>query len=99
VRAYDPLAELAAAPLVGAEVLCDSIYEPLTDAEALLVVTDCREFASPDFGAMRSRMRAPLIVDGRNIVDADAARAEGFIYLGVSGRAEAASGTRQEMGL
>lgn len=96
VRAYDPLAEATAAPLVGEGVLCDTLYDPLTDAEALLVVTDCDEFASPDFGVMRGRMRVPLIVDGRNAVDASAARAEGFIYLGVSGRAEAANGAQRE---
>jgi UDPglucose 6-dehydrogenase len=96
VRAYDPLAEPAAAPLVGAEMLCDTLYDPLTDAEALLVVTDCREFAAPDFGVMRSRMRVPLIVDGRGVVDASSARTAGFIYLGVSARAEAANGVRQE---
>jgi UDPglucose 6-dehydrogenase len=96
VRAYDPLAEWAAAPHVGAATLCDGIYGPLTDAEALLVVTDCREFASPDFGAMRAAMRVPLIVDGRNVVDASAARAAGFIYLGVSAHAEAANGARRE---
>jgi UDPglucose 6-dehydrogenase len=99
VRAYDPLAETDAAPLVGEAALCDDIYDPLTDADALLVVTDCREFASPDFAAMRARMRVPLIVDGRNVVDASAARAAGFIYLGVSTRAEAANGVRGEASL
>jgi hypothetical protein len=62
-------------------------------------VTDCREFAAPDFSVMRGRMRVPLIVDGRGVVDASAARAAGFIYLGVSARAEAANGVRQETSL
>jgi UDPglucose 6-dehydrogenase len=99
VRAYDPLAEPAAAVLVGTGILCDTLYDPLADAEALLVVTDCREFSTPDFSVMHSRMRVPLIVDGRNVVDASSARTAGFIYLGVSAPAEAANGVRQQTSL
>jgi UDPglucose 6-dehydrogenase len=84
VRAFDPLAEPNAEPLVGAEALCDELLDPLRDAEALLVLTDCREFAQPDFAAMHDTMRLPLIVDGRGVLDAEAARAAGFVYLGVS---------------
>jgi UDPglucose 6-dehydrogenase len=87
VRAYDPLAEPAAAPLIGAAALCDTIYDPLAGAEALLVLTDCREFKDADFSEMRARMARPLIFDGRNMLDAAAARAAGFAYVGVGSRA------------
>lgn len=83
VRAYDPLAEPAAAPLVGAHVLCEGLYEPLEDAEALLILTDCKEFASPDFALMAERMRQRLIIDGRNMMPPDAPRAAGFAYIGI----------------
>lgn len=83
VRAYDPLAEAAAAPLVGQHVMCDALYDPLEDAEALLILTDCKEFASPDYALMAERMRQRLIVDGRNILPPDAPRAAGFAYIGI----------------
>jgi UDPglucose 6-dehydrogenase len=83
VRAYDPLAEAAAAPLVGETVLCDALYEPLEDAEALLILTDCKEFAAPDYALMAERMRQRLIIDGRNMLPPDAPRAAGFAYIGI----------------
>lgn len=84
--AYDPLAEPNAGPLVGADVLCDGLYTPLENADALVVLTDCAEFACADFGEMKSRMAANVIVDGRGIVPAGAARAAGFTYIGVGDR-------------
>jgi UDPglucose 6-dehydrogenase len=86
VRAFDPLAEPNAAPLIGADVLCDSLYEPLDDADALLVLTDCKEFADTDLAIVRERMRGRLIIDGRNLLDGEAARAAGFTYMGVGDR-------------
>lgn len=83
VKAYDPLAEAMAEPVAGADVLCADMYEALAGAEALLVLTDWPGFAAPDFGTMRHAMRRPLILDGRNVVDADAARKHGFVYQGV----------------
>jgi UDPglucose 6-dehydrogenase len=86
VRAYDPLAEAAAAPIVGDEVLCEGLYEALDGAQALLVLTDCKEFAAPDFDEMRRRMRTHLILDGRNLLAAACARAAGFVYVGIGDR-------------
>lgn len=87
VRAFDPLAEPNAAPLVGAAILCDGLYEPLADADALMVLTDCKEFAAADLAVVREQMRGRVIVDGRGVIDGDAARAAGFTYLGVGDRA------------
>ncbi len=83
VRAYDPLAEPNAAPLVGAEILCDGLYTPLDGAKALLILTDHAEFAAADFTTMRERMAAPAIFDGRGMLTASAARGAGFTYMGV----------------
>lgn len=87
VRAYDPLAEPNAAPLVGADILCDGLYEPLDDADALMVLTDCKEFACADLAIVREHMRGNIIVDGRGVIDGEKARAAGFTYLGVGDRA------------
>jgi UDPglucose 6-dehydrogenase len=80
VRAYDPLAEPNAAPLVGGAVLCDGLYTPAEDAEALVVLTECAEFAHADFEMLRARMRGRVVVDGRGIMPAEMARAAGFDY-------------------
>ena len=53
-------------------------------ADALVIVTEWAEFADPvSDGSLRARMAQPLIVDGRNLLDAEAARAAGFVYDGV----------------
>lgn len=90
VRAYDPLAEANAEPLVGAEALCDGQYEALDGAAALMVLTDCREFKTDDFGEMKRRMRGRAIVDGRAMLSPGKARAAGFVYAGIGDRAEGA---------
>jgi UDPglucose 6-dehydrogenase len=74
------------------------MYEAIAGAEALLVLTDWPEFAGPDFAAMRRLMGRPLILDGRNVVDAGAARGHGFEYCGVgdpSARQEPSASTRR----
>jgi UDPglucose 6-dehydrogenase len=83
VRAFDPLAEPNAMPLVGADVLCDELYDPLVDADALMVLTDCREFACADLATVREHMRGAVIVDGRGVLSAVDVRAAGFTYVGV----------------
>lgn len=61
-------------------------YEALVDADALLVLTEWREYWSPDFGRMHASMRIPLLLDGRNIYDPVYVRAQGFTYLGIGRR-------------
>ena len=59
---------------------------PLDGADALAIVTEWQEFRSPDFAAIRARLKAPAIFDGRNLYDpADVARL-GFEYFPI-GRA------------
>ena len=60
-----------------------SAAEALRGADALVIVTEWKEFRSIDLEAMRPLMRRPLIVDGRNILDPAAARAAGFDYAGI----------------
>ena len=71
---------------------CDTILEAVTGADAAVIVTEWEEvrgLASPE---VRDAMATPLIVDGRNVLDPEAARAAGFAYEGV-GRPSA--GVRQ----
>jgi UDPglucose 6-dehydrogenase len=84
VRAWDPVAEGSAA-LEGVEV-ADSALEALTGADAAVLVTEWPELGELDWAAAARAMRRAVLVDGRNMLDADELRAHGFEYEGV-GRA------------
>ena len=63
--------------------LADSAAEALEGADAAILVTEWPEFADLDWAAVAASMANPLIVDGRNFLDADAVRAAGFTYEGI----------------
>ena len=79
VRGWDPIAR---PDLQGVE-LCNSPLEAVTGADAAVIVTEWQELLEFPSEAARQAMRHPLIVDGRNLLDADAVRALGFAYEGV----------------
>jgi UDPglucose 6-dehydrogenase len=87
VRAWDPVAlDEARAVLKGVE-LTPSLVEAVSGAEAAVIVTEwehLRELLRPE---IRDAMRRPLIVDGRNMLDPEAARTAGFVYEGIGRRA------------
>ncbi|KAA0210935.1 MAG: UDP-glucose/GDP-mannose dehydrogenase family protein [Lautropia sp.] len=83
VVGYDP--EAAAnvrAALAGREGFRteDDAYRAAEGADVLFVVTEWREFRSPDFARLRSIMRQPVLIDGRNLYDPQAVQAAGFRY-------------------
>ena len=84
VRAYDPAAMESARRAFGAEpriVYAGSPLDAVAGADALAIVTEWKEFRSPDFDAIRARLKAPVIFDGRNLYEpADMARL-GFEYF------------------
>lgn len=73
MQAYDPKAaqEAQNCYLKGnlRVTYCDSKYEALKDADALVLVTEWKEFRSPDFYEIRKLLRTPVIFDGRNQYD------------------------------
>jgi UDPglucose 6-dehydrogenase len=79
VRGWDPIAR---PDLHGVE-LCDSPLEAATGADAAVIVTEWQELLEFPSEESRQVMRHPLIVDGRNLFDADSVRALGFAYEGV----------------
>jgi UDPglucose 6-dehydrogenase len=83
VSAYDPVAERVASELLPNVELAESAEDVLEGADAAVLVTEWPEFAELDWAAMRGRMANPLIVDGRNFLDAEALRAAGFAYEGI----------------
>ena len=82
VVAYDPkAAEEAQKHYLGDSIeYAKSKYTALVDADALLLVTEWKEFRSPDFDEMKQRMKTPLIFDGRNQYNAKSMEKIGFEY-------------------
>lgn len=90
VRAYDPVAIEATRAIYGDRselVLCDRADSALDSADALAIVTEWREFRSPDFDRIREQLREPVIFDGRNLYDPKLMQDQGFRYYGI-GRGE-----------
>ena len=61
----------------------DSMYSCLDGCDALVVVTEWREFQRPDFGEMKKRLSAPLIFDLRNLFSPEVVRTAGFQWYGI----------------
>src|SRR3954471_8687131 len=84
VRVYDPVAARSADSMLGGARICDSALEAIDGADAVVLVTEWPEFAELDWtGDVKSRMRVPLVVDGRNFLDRDALTGAGFTYEGI----------------
>ncbi len=93
VTAYDPVA-LAEAKRhyfdrIGVRFATTAL-DACDNADALLIVTEWKEFRSPDFGNLARRLKSPLIFDGRNLYEPARLAAAGFRYLAI-GRAAAVS--------
>jgi UDPglucose 6-dehydrogenase len=86
LRAYDPVAmEEAARVMQDVPNLHFAVSqsEALTGADALVVVTEWKEFRNPDFDAIKAALKQPLIFDGRNIFDPSLMRLHGIEYSGI----------------
>jgi UDPglucose 6-dehydrogenase len=80
VRGWDPVALEAARGLMRGVDLRPTILEAVTGADAAVIVTEWEELRALASLEVREAMRTPLIVDGRNLLDPEAARAAGFTY-------------------
>jgi UDPglucose 6-dehydrogenase len=84
VIAHDPVAMPEARRRLGDRITCaESNYDALDGADALVIVTDWNEYRHPDFGRIKSALRRPIIIDGRNLYDPPKMRSLGFIYSSV----------------
>ncbi len=86
VRAHDPVAMPETSRIYGERddlVLCDTKEEALEGADCLVLVTEWRDFQSPDFEYIRSTLRDPVIFDGRNIYEPKRARDVGLTIVGI----------------
>lgn len=86
VRAYDPEAMEVTRGLYGGRddlELCPDPWTALEGADALVVVTEWKEFRSPDFARLRSRLAEPVLIDGRNMYEPADVEAAGLAYYGI----------------
>lgn len=86
VTAYDPVAMHEAQRVLGHDDrirYSESPNDALLNADALVIVTEWKEFRSPDFDLIKARLKQPLIVDGRNLYDPALVRGQGFEYLAI----------------
>lgn len=81
VTAYDPVAISESRRRIGDAVrYAKDIYDAVVDADALLLVTEWKEFRMPSWAAIKKLMANPLVVDGRNIYDPKEMEEYGFEY-------------------
>jgi UDPglucose 6-dehydrogenase len=81
VTAYDPVAIHETQKVLGNKInYAENELDALNGADALLVVTEWSEFRSPDFNVIKSKLKQPVIFDGRNVYDVKEMESLGFEY-------------------
>ncbi len=83
VVAYDPVAMDNARDLLPGVEMMDSALKALEDSDAAVLVTEWPEFREIDWAGAAERMNRPLVIDGRNFLDAELLRSAGFVYEGI----------------
>jgi UDPglucose 6-dehydrogenase len=89
VSAYDPVAIPEARRIYGNDSrirFAASPYDALSGSDALAIVTEWKEFRSPDFATIKQHLRQPIIFDGRNLYDPAMVREAGLEYFGIGRR-------------
>jgi UDPglucose 6-dehydrogenase len=86
VRAYDPAAAHEAKKIFAEQAAVEivaSAAAALEGADALVVITEWQEFRSPDFAAIKAKLKTPAIFDGRNLYDPKVLKSLGFEYFAI----------------
>lgn len=84
VKVYDPVAMDECRRRIGDSVeYALDMYEAVQDADALLLLTEWKQFRMPSWPVIRNSMRRPLVIDGRNIYDAAELEGAGFLYSSI----------------
>ena len=83
IRAYDPEGMEQAKPLLAGVEFVGGAYQAIEGADALVIVTEWDAFRGLDLARVKSLLRAPVLVDLRNIYDPAQVRAAGFTYASV----------------
>lgn len=81
VRVYDPVAMAECRRRVGERVIyCEDMYSAASGSEALLLVTEWKEFRMPNWAGIKADMVSPVVIDGRNIYNRAELSQKGFTY-------------------
>ena len=81
ISVYDPEAIDECKRIIGDKVsYCNSKYDAVEDADALILVTEWKEFRLPDWEKVGKKMKRRLVIGGRNIYDAEELKEQGFEY-------------------
>jgi UDPglucose 6-dehydrogenase len=83
VKAYDPQSMELVGKFEKQIQLCENPYQVADGADALILATMWNEFKQLDFARIKTSMKQPVVVDGRNLWDPETMRQLGFIYYGV----------------
>ncbi|MBI2651721.1 UDP-glucose/GDP-mannose dehydrogenase family protein [Candidatus Woesearchaeota archaeon] len=83
INAYDPEAMGKAKSLLNSINFCKEPYDVCINAEALLILTEWNEFKELDLEKIKSLMKHPIIIDGRNMYDPKLLREKGFRYFSI----------------
>jgi len=86
VCAYDPVAMDEAKRVMAREQgisYAQSPVDALDGADALVIATEWKEFRSPDFAAIKTRLKQPVVIDGRNLYEPEMMRDLGIEYLSI----------------
>ncbi|MRT36967.1 nucleotide sugar dehydrogenase [Acinetobacter sp. RIT698] len=86
VQLHDPQALERVANFYGERadlILCHDQYQAVENTHALCLLTAWKQYWSPDYSQLLQKMAHPLILDGRNMLDPDFVKAQGFAYQGV----------------
>lgn len=81
VKVYDPIAMDECRRQIGNSVMyADNMYDAAEGADAILLITEWKEFRMPSWSRVRQIMKTPVIIDGRNIYDKNEMSENGFVY-------------------
>lgn len=89
VKVFDPIAMDETRRRIGDKVIyCTNIYDAAIGADAVMLMTEWKQFRVPNWVAIKENMRGNVVIDGRNIYDEQELRADGFIYSRIGKRVE-----------
>ena len=95
VCAYDPVAAREARKIFAERIAyAERAMDALQGADALVIVTEWKEFRSPDFSAIRAALREPVLFDGRNLFAPELPQAAGLEYHAIGRRTNGLNGPR-----
>jgi UDPglucose 6-dehydrogenase len=84
VRAYDPVAMNEVRHRIGDTITyCKDLYDAVVDADAVMLVTEWKEFRLPTWRVVAKVMKTPVVIDGRNIYDPQEMAENGFTYYSI----------------